>query len=421
MALHKTLGFFTLTMYGVGLIVGAGIYALIGEATGVAGNGIWLSFLLGAIIASFTGLSYAELSSAYQSASAEADYVNHASKKKWLSFIVGWLVIVCGFVAASTVSLGFAGYLTTIIPMPVILIAISLIIALSLLDLLGVDVCAKVNIIFTIISITGVLIVIFLGLPHLGSINYFEFKNGFSGVIGATSIIFFAYIGFEAIVKFGEETKQAAKVLPRALLASIAISSILYILLSISAISILPHTELSETSAPLAAVAAKAVNPEFGFVLMGFALFAMLSTVLVGLIVTSRLLYGLAEKHDLPRIFLKTHHKTGAPYIAVLSTMIGAIALVFLGDITAVAKATTFMVFVTFLAVNLALIFLRYHNAEYFPTFRQPANIGNFPVIAGLGAAASFCMLFEYSFIEVGITLAFVGIGVIIYFLEKRA
>src|SRR3989344_2486361 len=104
MALHKALGFAELTMYGIGIIVGAGIYVLVGQAAGIAGNGGWLGFLLGAIVASFTGLSYAELSSAYPGASGESNYIKQAFGQDWLAFLVGWLIAVIGFIAGATVS-----------------------------------------------------------------------------------------------------------------------------------------------------------------------------------------------------------------------------------------------------------------------------------------------------------------------------
>jgi len=418
MGLHKTLGFFSLTMYGVGIIVGAGIYALIGEASGMAGYGVWLSFLLGAIIAAFTALSYAELSSAFTECSAEANYVGMASGKNWLGFLVGWLVVAVGFVAAAVVSLGFAGYFATIFPLPMLIIAIALIIILSMVDLIGIDVSAKINIAFTIVSLIGIIIVIALGIPYLGSADYFALDNGFNGVLGATALIFFAYLGFEAIVKLGEETRHAKKIMPKALLASIAISSVLYVLLALSAVSILSPEQLGATKAPLAEVAAAAGTPELGMLLTIIALFAMVTTVLVSLIVTSRLLYGLAEKHELPLIFLRTSKKTGAPYIAVFVTMIAAILMCFFSEIAIIAKATTFMVFVTFLAVNVSLIMLR-RKKNYRPEFRVPLNIKNFPVIAFFGAISSAFMLTRYSYFEWAIAVVFVIIGIAVYKIEK--
>jgi len=356
MALHKALGLFNLIMYGVGIIVGAGIYVLVGQAAGIAGHGVWISFLLGAIIASFTGLSYAELSSAYPGASGEVNYLKHAFGRDWLAFLVGWMVAVIGFIAAATVSLGFAGYLSSILPVPIVFTAIMLIVLLSIIDLFGIAISAKINIAFTLLSLLGIFLIIMLGIPFFGKADYTQLNSGFGGIINATALIFFAYIGFEAIVKLSEETKDAKHLVPKALLASIAISSVLYVLLAISAVSIMTPAELGASKAPLAAAAAKASGTDLSLVFTVVALFAMLSTVLISLIVTSRMLYGMGEKHEFPKIITKVNSKTGAPYVAVLLAMLGAIAMAFFSDISILAKATTFMVFVSFLFVNLSLI-----------------------------------------------------------------
>ena len=419
MPLKKSLGFFALTMYGVGIILGAGIYALIGKATLLAGTSVWLSFVLGAILASFTGLSYAELSSAYPKASAEANYLKHAFKKDWLAFLTGWLVVAIGFVTAATVALGFAGYLASFVQLPIVLVAIALIILLSIVSFAGIDTSAKLNIVFTLIEALGIIIVIFLGIPFFGKVDYFQLSNGFGGVLNATAIIFFAYIGFEAIAKLGEETIKPEKILPRALVASIIVSSILYILLSLSAVSILPTAELGKSSAPLMDVALKAGGANMGFLLGIMALIATLNTVLITLIVSSRMLYGLGTKHGLPKIVAAVHKKTKTPHIAILITALGSIAMLAVGEIDAIAKTTTFMTFLVFLAVNLALIFLR-RKKEFLPAFRMPLNIGNFSIIAFLGAASSLLMLFTYSFVEAIVTIGFIVLGLALYWLGKK-
>ncbi|MDD5148625.1 MAG: APC family permease [Candidatus ainarchaeum sp.] len=420
MALHKALNFFTLTMYGIGIIVGAGIYVLVGQASGIAGNGVWISFLLGAIIASFTGLSYAELSSAFPGASGEANYLKQAFGKDWLAFLIGWLVAVVGFIAAATVSLGFAGYLAKIIPVPVVLTAIVLIVLLSIVDLFGITVSAKLNIVFTLLSLLGIFIIIALGIPKLGSVDYFQLNNGITGVLGATTLIFFAYIGFEAIVKLSEETRHARQIVPKALLASIAITSVIYVLVAISAVSIMSPAELGASTAPLADAATRASGADLGLVFTIVALFAMLSTVLVDLIVTSRLIYGMGEKREFPRIITKVYKKTGAPYVAVFVAMLGAIAMAFFSDISVIAKATTFLVFTAFLFVNLSLIAVRLKNQYYKPAFRIPLNIGRIPVTAVLGALTCGFMLLSYSLFEFGIAIVFTAIGLGIYTIEKK-
>ena len=203
--LTRSIGLFEAVAYGVGIILGAGIYVLIGPATGLAGNSVWASFIIGALISSLTGLSYAELSTMFPKAAAEYIYVKRAFKNDLLAFLTGWLIIFTGIVSISTVALGFGGYFKAIFSFPIFLSALILIILLSLLNFVGIEKSSKVNILFTAIEVSGLLIVIILGMSKIGTVNYFEAPN-ISGVFGAAALMFFAYLGFEDIVNIAEET-----------------------------------------------------------------------------------------------------------------------------------------------------------------------------------------------------------------------
>src|SRR3989344_2661208 len=209
--LRKELGIVQVTIAGVGIILGAGIYALLGVAAGTSGNATWLAFLISALIALFTGLSYAELSSMFKGDAGEYDYIKTAIHKKY-AFFIGMSMIAAGFISAAAVSLGFAGYFTQLIHMPLILAAILLVILM------------------TLINFIGLVIIIVLGFKSFGSVDYFEMPNGLSGVFSSAALVFFAYMGFESIVKLGEETKDSSKVIPKALIYSVIITSILYVL-----------------------------------------------------------------------------------------------------------------------------------------------------------------------------------------------
>ena len=228
--LKKTLGLFETSVYGIGIILGAGIYAIIGEGAGITGNSLWLSFIIAAFIASFTGLSYAELSSMFPKTAAEYVYTKKAFNKDSLSFLIGWIFIWAGVVSAATVSIAFAGYFSRLFGTEIMPVAIGLIISLSILNFIGIKQSSRFNIISTIIEVSGLLIIIALGMNFIGSgnINYFDMPNGLNGLITSAALIFFAFIGFEDIVNISEETKNARSVIPRALLISLAVSTILY-------------------------------------------------------------------------------------------------------------------------------------------------------------------------------------------------
>ncbi|MFH0868935.1 MAG: amino acid permease, partial [archaeon] len=168
--LKRSLGLLEATFYGLGTIIGAGIYVLIGKAAGLAGNAVWAAFAIGALIAAFTGLSYAELSAMFSKSSGEYIYVEKAFNKR-LAFLVGWLLIIGGIVGAATVALGFAGYFNAIFHTPLIPVAIILICLLSLLSLWGIKQSAMVDMVGTLIVIGALGAIVAFGSQHFGSVN----------------------------------------------------------------------------------------------------------------------------------------------------------------------------------------------------------------------------------------------------------
>ena len=252
--LKRTVGLFTLTMYGVGIILGAGIYALIGKTAGMAGNSLWLSFLIASVVSAFTGLSYAELVSIFPKSAAEYIYVKNSFKNRVLAFSVGWIEIAADVIAASVVALGFAGYLHVLTGVPMVLGALSLIFVLSLVNFSGIGESTRLNMIFAFIEMAGLILVILFAIPHLGSVDYMEMPNGFAGVLGASALIFFAFIGFEDMANITEETKEPKKTAPKALIFSVAITTVIYILVALSAVSLAPWDSLAVSTAPLADV-----------------------------------------------------------------------------------------------------------------------------------------------------------------------
>jgi len=350
--LGRRIGLFGAAAYGVGTIVGAGVYALLGPGTANAGNAVWMAFALAAVIASFTGLCYAKLASIYPTAGAEYVYVKEASNNKFLAFMVGWLVILSGIISVSAVALGFGGYLQALTGMPGPVFAIGLILVMSLINYMGIEESVAANIILTIIEVIGVLIVIFLGVGSLGTVDYLEAPNGFGGVIAGVGVIFFAFIGFEGLVKIGEETKDPTRTIPRALIISLVVSTVLYILVALSAVSILPFQDIATSSSPLADVAEAAGGAEVGLVMAAIALISTANTVLIILIATSRISYGMSKRSALPAIFSRVHPVRETPHVTIFFSMITAILFCFLGDIEFTANMSNYTIFIVFLAVD---------------------------------------------------------------------
>lgn len=419
--LKKEVGFLSATAYGVGIIVGAGIYAIIGRATGYAGDAIWISFILASAIAALTGLSYAELSSMFPDSSAEYAYIKKSSGSNFLAFIIGWLVLLSGILSGSAVALGFGGYFEQFIALPSIITGIILIVLLSLLNLLGIKETLWANILMTATEVTGLIIVIVLGLRFFGSVNYFEAPSGFQGVLTAAALVFFAFIGFESLPKISEETKNPTKTIPKALLASLAISTVLFVLVAISVVSVVPYTQLAASPAPLTDVVLAASGPEVAFVLSVIALFATANTVLITLTASSRIAYGMSVDSSLPKIFSRILSSRGTPWVSTLIIMAISIAFTLLGDIALVASITNAMIFIVFISINLALIYLcKTKKCQKKDVFRTPFRIKNIPITAVLGAFSSAFMLVQFNFVELGIAFAIAGLGGLIYLLQNK-
>ncbi len=419
LSLKREIGLFGATSYGVGIILGAGIYALIGPAAGIAGNSVWISFIIGALISSFTGLSYAELSAMFPQAAAEYVYTKKAFKSELLAFLTGWLIIFTGTVSASTVALGFAGYFNALFNSPMILTALALIALLSFLSFYGIKESSKVNILFTVVEIAGLFLIIFLGIGRFGEVNYLETPS-VQGIFAAAALMFFAYLGFEDVVNIAEEAKNPQKILPRALILSIFITAIIYVVVALSAVSLAGWEELGASSAPLAYAASKVLGESAFSVMSYIALFATSNTVLIISIVGSRMIYGMARDGALPPILSKVHSKTRTPWIAVVFVMLLSMFFVLLGDIEMVASITSFGVFITFAFVNLCLIWLRYKEPKLKRSFKAPINIGKFPVSAFLGLVSCALMvtLFDLNVVLFGTFV--IGLGAIAHRIFKR-
>ncbi len=421
--LKRRMGLFQLTMYGVGLILGAGIYVLIGEAVGFAGDSVWIAFVLGSIVALFAGLSYAELSALFPKAAAEYVFIKNAFKNNFFAFVIGWLTAITSIITAATVALGFGGYFAEFFEVPIIISAIGLLGILSLVNFIGIRESAWTNTIFTIIEAAGLILIIIIGFTVLNPepVNYTESPSGFAGVAIAFVLIFFAFIGFEDMANVAEEVKNPKKTLPRAIILSVLISGILYILVSLAVVRVVNWEELATSSAPMAMVAERGLGSEAHIILSSIALFAITNTVLITLVAGSRIFYGMAREKVFPSLLEKIHFKTKTPWIAVLVILITSIGFTFIGDIVIVANITVFAIVITFASVNLAVIVLRYTEPDLERKFRIPLNVGKFPILPlfGLGISVYMALQFEIEIILVGLAIIVSG-GVFYFFNKKR-
>jgi len=422
--LKRTLTLFDTTLAGIGIIVGAGIYAIIGEAAGIVGNSIWLSFLIGAIVAGITALSYAELSSLFPKAGAEYVYARRSFGNR-IAFVVNWLLVLGTVFSVATVSLGFASYLNYFVSIPYFISAALIIIVFTLLNIYGIKESILVANLGSLVEILGLVIIIVFGLPYLitelGNINYLELppESHPSVLFLGASLLFFAFLGFESIPRLAEETKDATRIIPKALLLSLIISTILYILVAMVAVSVVNWEELAVSDAPLAIVAEKLLGSEIGVVLALIALFATANTVLIMLITTTRLLYGLGEGGQGFRRLGEVSAKRRTPWIAAL--VLGVLSLIAVSreDIKFVAYSADFTTFFVFGTINLAVVWFRYTQPWLKPGFRVP-NILGLPLLPMLGAASCILLALTSSIESIVLGLALTIIGFVVYEVLKK-
>lgn len=434
--LKRTIGLFQATVFGIGLILGAGIYSIIGEAAGIAGNIVWISFIIAGLLALIIGLSYAELSSIFSKSAAEYLFVREAFENKFLSLSVGYIVIFVIISSAASVAVGFSGYMAIFIPhVPEIIFATILIIMLSIVNFYGISESINLNVLFTFVELAGLLFIIIaaFALGYIYNTDYFEVPINstlniqpsliFGMIFSAAGLIFFAFFGFENVVNIADETKVPNKTIPKALMISIMVTIVIYILVAISAISLVGWRDLYLSEAPLATAAEKVSGPPGTFTLSIIALFATSNTVLMMLISGSRLIYGISKdrKSTLPSILSKIHSKRRTPWLSILIVMFIAIMIIVLfgGTLSVIAGVTVFCVLIVYIIINIALIRLRYKKSKVDRRFTSPFSIKRFPILPGLGIVLSVIILLQFEpRIMLNGVICIVGIILFVYLSE---
>lgn len=440
--LKRCLSLTEIVIYGVGLILGAGIYVLIGSAAGIAGNMLWLSFLLAGLVASFTAASYAELSAMFPEAAAEYVYARTAFNWRGFAWVFGFVAITIGFTTASAVAMGFASYLALFVPINKIVLAAGLIGVMTLVNFWGIKESARFNTLATSIEVGGLLLVITVGgyfilTGQIPLANLTEFppltspgSPAWLPVVSAGALIFFAYMGFEDIANVAEEAENPSRVLPRAFLYALLISSMIYVLVAIVAVSVVPFYELAESDQPLSLIMGKLLGSFAPELIAVIALFATANTVLITLIVCARMMYGMARSNSLPAPLARIHPQRQTPYIGVILTGLISIGFLFFKEIETLASISNVGVFMLFLVVNLSNIVLRYRRADLVRPWRGPLNIGAMPVLSLLGAVSCILMLFNinhpvhiggFQFSSLLLGLAIFGAAIPLYFLLDRS
>ena len=415
-SLKRVFGLPTLVIYGVGDILGAGIYALIGKIAGISGTLVWVSFITAMVVATFTALSYAELGSRFPQSGGVAYFVHKTFHNHFLSTLVGWIMFCTCLVSMATGANAFAGYFNAFAPLvPVWLVILALFSAIAFVNFRGMEESSALNIVCTAIEASGLAVVILVA--SLFIFGGGEATNATSIVAARTpswiaifqgaSLAFYAFIGFEDIVNVAEEVKNPERNVPRAILLSLGIAGIVYIIVSWLATQVISPATLAQSSAPLLDVVSQS-QPNFPRIIFTFIpLFAILNTGLLNFVTASRLLYGMSREGLLPAWFGKLHVRRATPHRAMLVILPIAIFLALSGTLQFLAGTTATLLLAMFFLVNLSLLIIKR---------REPRTSGfQVPLIVPALALVFNLVLVAFATRDSHIlALVFTGIGVVL-------
>ena len=382
--LKRVMGPKLLLLFIVGDILGTGVYALTGAVAGEVGGAAWAPFIAAFLVATITAFSYLELVTKYPKAGGAATFIHKAFGLHFLTFMVAFAVMCSGITSASTASNAFAGFLSDGLGLDwggsqLLIVALAFMLVIALVNFRGVGESVKANVVLTCIELSGLLLIIFIGLyavtqgkADFSRVMVFESasdKNTFFAITMATSLAFFAMVGFEDSVNMAEETKDPVGTFPKVMLTGLGITGLIYVLVSITAVALVPVGKLSdpeEASALTQVVAAGAPNLPFDKIFPFIAMFAVANSALINMLMASRLLYGMARQEVLPRPLGHVAPKRRTPWVSILFTTAIAFALITYvtldsdSDIVALLGGTTSLLLLcVFTIVNIAVLVLR--------------------------------------------------------------
>ncbi|HEV2295573.1 MAG TPA: APC family permease [Tepidisphaeraceae bacterium] len=425
-ALLRRMGLFSLIVYGVGDMVGSGIYGTVGKAAGQMGNAVWLAFVVSMVAAMLTGLSYACIASRYPRAAGAAYVTHRAWHVAFLSYVIGLTVTASGLTSMATSTnvfsatfaevLGLRGALgmfdwtigpiafestgvligqKTLVHLPVVvaIIIVAFLLFLTFVNFWGIRESMWTNLLCTAVEVGGLLFVVIVGLRYWGSIDYFETPpapDGTATALGPTMLFsgavltFFAFVGFEDMLNVSEEVKRPERTMPWGIIFAVVIATILYIAVAVTSVSVVHYTELAKAPAPLAAITEVAATWLPPWVFKVVTMFAVANTVLINYIMGSRLLYGMARQGLVPAPLGRVHEWRRTPHLAILTLLVVVLILAFASGVTQLATATGLLLLFCFAIVNGALIVLKLRRGEPRGAFEVPIFVPALGIVVNL-------------------------------------
>ena len=401
-ALAQTIGGWQIMFYGLGSMLGAGIYALIGKAAAGLGNAVWLAFLMAMIGAMLTGLSYACVGGRYAKAGGAAYVTQRSLRKPLLSYVIGIAVMMSGLTSMATGSQAIIGqvrelFALTLDDTAIKLMSIGVVFLVGCVIYRGIRESMWLNILCTVVEATGLLFIIAVGVRYWGNVDYFQSPGDtveggvgsgitFALIMQGAVLTFYSFIGFEDILNVSEEVKNPAKNVPFGLIGAMILATCIYMAVAITAVSVVPWQELAKSDAPLMEVARRAapwftgIKPVYGAI----TIFAIGNTALLNYLMGSRLLYGMSRQGLLPAVLGSVHPVRKSPHIAVV-VLFGIVSLLILsGSVKQLAESTVLLLLIVFTVVNLSLVVLKRRPGEPRGGFEPPLLV---PIFGALVCA----------------------------------
>lgn len=376
--LKRSLSLPLLTFYGLGTILGAGIYVLVGKIAAHAGMYVPLAFLVAAVLTVFTALSYAELAVRYPKSGGAAVYVQAGFQRPWLAVFVGFLIILTGVVSAATLVNGFVGYLHVFWNLPAWLVITLLVLAMGVLAAWGIAESVTVAAAITLFELAGLFFILAVSGDRLADLpaRWPELippieMQVWEGIFLGAFLAFYAFIGFEDMVNVAEETQNPQRNLPRAILLSLGVATLLYLLVAIAAVLSLPAKILAGSVAPLALLYTQSTGHTPALISL-ISLFAVVNGALIQIIMASRLLYGMSSEGLLHPALSAIHPVRRTPLLATALATLTVLILALWLPLVTLAKATSFIMLIAFSLINLSLIRIKYRDPRSGGKFITP-------------------------------------------------
>lgn len=357
--LKQTLGLWSATAINVGAIIGGGIFVVTGIVAGLAGSAFVISMVVAAVIALFTALSFAQLTAWQPVEGSGYEYVRQLVSP-FAGFLSGWMWMIGNTFGGAAVSLGFAYYLAAAVPgVPVNVVAALVCLGFAALNFAGIRRSALLNNVLVVVKLVVLGFFVVFGLTHVNDVNFLPFQPFSSGVLFGAYFIFFAYAGFARATVIAEEVKDAKQNVPRAVLLSLVISTVVYILVGVVAVGLVGSNSLAASNSPLTfAIGATGSSLAMQVVSAG-GLVATASVLLTAILGVSRMAFSMARRRDLPKALNLLSGRFGTPYVSIWIVGVVMALLVLFVDLKGVVVVSTFALLFWYVLVNLSAFRLK--------------------------------------------------------------